>query len=198
MRARIMFNTAATVLLAAVLVACGPDDKADESSSSNSSTPKASPSATPTLEVPATDGTWQQAGDLCKILTPEIVRNTLNYDDTIDQWSDFNPEWLPAIQGIDACHYWDPNSDKGFAVSVSVRKANESAWAATERYAAKHHPRSYHLISGGEVIVTTDQQALVYKNGVMASALNSSLGKFDPVGLARLTALAASIVESEQ
>jgi hypothetical protein len=199
MRGRAVSTMVAAALFAPVLVACGGSGEAldrDAPVSASDATAPAGPATTAPLEVPSADGTWQQAGDLCRIVTPDIVRQALDYDGAIEQQGAFNPQWLPADKGMDACDYVD-QAGNGYAVLVGVFAADDSVWAATRSEVADLDPRTYRLEGGAEVIVTSDQQALVYEDGFMASALNSSAGKFDPAGLARLAALALSVVATK-
>jgi hypothetical protein len=201
----VRFNRRARAVIAALVVAIsvgacstGSTDSATDTVGESSSTgAPASPEAEQPIQAPdAPTGKWAAPGDLCKIITPDLAADVLGYDGVLTPSSEADD--LPAAAGLDACRYTDPSHDKGITVLLSVRKGvTDAVWGQTEKEykdgSGIYETTDYDVEGVDGVLANSSQQVVVRMGELMASGLNSSLGKFDQEGLVRLTALAASI-----
>jgi hypothetical protein len=188
---RVALGVAALAL--PLVTACGPaDDSGNGSADSGKSTTS---SGSTDLQMPgAPAGTWQAAGDLCKIITGDVAAQVLGYSGTLT--TEYSRNELPAVNGVDACVYTDTQAEKGTAIILNVAsKVTDETWTTTLQQANSAGTVRTFTVNGVDAAIYIERtQALVKKGDLMASSLNSSLGKFDPAGLVKLTALATNTV----
>ena len=188
-----MFHRFVIGATAFVLVACSTETSSNSSSPSTATSSAVSTAANAPLQLPVVSGEWKAAGDLCKVLTAENAREILGHAHTLI--NSYSADSLPAGNGIDACDYRDPSASAGLGTNLKVQRIDDPTWAKTLQEAQAAGPVQRFTVTGvDEAIVTAANQALVKRGDIMASALNSSAGKFDADGLVKLAAVAANVV----
>jgi hypothetical protein len=192
MRITTIAKLGAVALTVGLLAACGPTDNSGDGSADSG---KATTSSSSDLKMPdAPAGTWKAAGDLCKVITGDVAAKVLGYSGTLT--TEYSAQELPTVNGVDACVYTDTHAAKGTAIILNVAsKVTDETWTVTLQQADSAGTVDKFTVNGVDAAIYIEHsQALVKKGGLMGSSLNSSLGKFDPAGLVKLTALAVNTV----
>ncbi len=187
---RLLGIALAAAAIAANLSAC---QGASNSTSSTETTTVAPTTITTTAEIGTMPtGQWTAAGDLCKIITGDMVSEMFNERELVGA---FNVS--PDYQGIDYCSYafLGANNTRHGVVRVGAAEYSTEKWRNARNEATTDASEVIEFtINSVDEAFYANHEAWVRKGNVAVAAQPLMAGTFDKTQLVKLAAIAATLV----